>query len=202
MLRNRKHIRLHGFDYASKGSYFITICTKDRLNFLGEIENKKFEFSPIGAIAYTYWNQIPKHFSHVRLGEFVIMPNHIHGIIEIVDSVGTRHGVSQHGVSQHGVSQHGVSQHGVSQQNDVTNPTTNNNQNQFGKTIPGSISAVIGQFKSSVTRWCNKNDLIFAWQSRFYDNIIRNKTAFHRIEEYIKNNVANWDEDKFFNENV
>lgn len=206
MHRNRKNIRLRGYDYSSEGLYFITICTKDRKHYFGLIDNQKFEYSAIGAIAYTYWNEIPKHFKNVNLGEFVIMPNHVHGIIEIVR---TRHGVSlqsqpessagtPHGVSN-GMS-NGIS-HGMT--NDVPDGITHGvsdemTQNKFGKTIPGSISAIIGQFKSSVTRWCNKNDFKFAWQSRFHDHIIRDESDYIRIEQYIFNNMANWKDDKFF----
>ncbi len=179
MHRNRKNIRLKGYDYSSKGLYFITICTKDREYYLGKINNQKFEYSPIGAIAYTYWNEIPKHFKNIRLGEFIIMPNHIHGIIEIVQP---RHGVAPQSPQESPVG----SSHGMT------------NKNEFGKTIPGSISAIIGQYKSSVTRWCNKNDYNFAWQSRFHDHIIRGESDFNRIEQYIINNVANWRDDKFF----
>jgi len=186
MHRNRKNIRLRGYDYSSEGLYFITICTKDRKHYFGKIDNQKSEYSPIGAIAYTYWNEIPKHFNNVKLGEFIIMPNHIHGIIEI----GTRHGVSPQSQPE---SPAGTG-HGLSD----GMPDGISNQNQFGKTIPGSISAIIGQYKSSVTRWCNKNDFNFAWQSRFHDHIIRNEPDYNRIEQYIINNVANWKDDKFF----
>lgn len=183
MHRNRKNIRLKGYDYASKGLYFITICTKDRVPYFGKIDNQKFEYSPIGAIVYTYWNEIPKHFKNVRLGEFIIMPNHIHGIIEIV--------CPPHGVDlQLSSESFAGTRHGVT--------LLQKNTNEFGKTIPGSISAIIGQFKSSVTRWCNKNDFKFAWQSRFHDHIIRNESDYNRIEQYIINNVANWKDDKFF----
>lgn len=75
-------------DYSYEGLYFITICTKDRNHYFGKIiDNLKFEYSPIGAIAYTYWNEIPKHFKNINLDAFIIMPNHIHGIIEIVLSM-------------------------------------------------------------------------------------------------------------------
>lgn len=167
--RNRKNIRLCGYDYSSAGCYFITICTKDRECFFGNIKNEKFEYSSIGAIAYTFWNEIPKHFPQVQLGEFKIMPNHIHGIIEIVHPlpVGPRHGMAPQ-------------------------------QNEFGKTIPGSVSAIIGQYKSSVTRWCNNNDFNFSWQTRFHDHIIRDDAEYDRIERYIADNVDNWDDDKLF----
>lgn len=195
MRRNRKNIRLKGYDYSSKGLYFITICTKNREHYFGKIENQKFEYSPIGAIAYTYWNEIPNHFRNARLGEYKIMPNHIHGIIEIVR---TGHGLSPQSSSESGVR----TGHGLSQQDSPgpSNGTADgiSNKNEFGKTIPGSISAIIGQFKSSVTRWCNENDFNFAWQSRFHDHIIRNESEYHRIEQYIINNVANWRDDKFF----
>jgi len=97
MHRNRKNIRLKGYDYSSKGLYFITICTKEREHYFGKIEHQKFEYSPIGAIAYTFWNEIPNHFRNIRLGEYKIMPNHIHGIIEIVK---TGHGLSQQSSSE------------------------------------------------------------------------------------------------------
>jgi putative transposase len=195
MHRNRKNIRLKGYDYSSKGLYFITICTKDREYYLGKINNQKFEYSPIGAIAYTYWNEIPKHFKNIRLGEFIIMPNHIHGIIEIV--------CPPHGVDlQSPTNSLAGSRHGVTPQSQQESPVGSShgkaNKNEFGKTIPGSISAIIGQYKSSVTRWCNKNDYNFAWQSRFHDHIIRGESDFNRIEQYIINNVANWKDDKFF----
>ncbi len=172
-MKTRKHIRLRNFDYSSQAWYFITICTKDREHSLGEIENGQMHLSAIGEQANLYWEEIPKHFPHIELGEFIIMPNHIHGIIGIVrpqqDTVRTRHVVSQP-----------------------------RETNQFGKTIAGSLSAIIGQFKSTLTRWSRKNGHEnFAWQGRFHDHIIRNDGAFQRISDYIKNNPANWNKDKF-----
>ena len=172
-MKTRKHIRLHNFDYSSQAWYFITICTKNRKHEFGEIEDGQIQLSGIGEQADLYWNEIPKHFPHIELGEFIIMPNHIHGIIGIVhtphSTVRTCHGVSQQGQT-----------------------------NQFGKTIAGSLSAIIGQFKSTLTRWSRKNGHEnFAWQGRFHDHIIRNDGAFQRISNYIKNNPTNWHKDKF-----
>jgi len=76
-------IRLKHWDYSSSGWYFITICTYQKTCYFGEIINGKMELSEIGKIAEKYWLEIPKHFSNIRLDEFVIMPNHIHGIIVI-----------------------------------------------------------------------------------------------------------------------
>jgi REP element-mobilizing transposase RayT len=194
MIRDRKHIRLRNYDYASDGWYFVTICTHERECYFGKIESKKMFPSDIGIQAELMWNEIPQHFPMAELGEFVVMPNHIHGIIGIhhkfVDGiVGPPHGVAVPDTNDDIVG----TRHGVSQQSP--------NFNQFGKTIPGSLSAIIGQYKSSVSRWCIKNNrAIFAWQSRFHDHVIRNQEEFDRIENYILNNVANWNSDKFYTE--
>ncbi len=74
-------IRAQTWDYGSNGMYFITICTKDKKHFFGEITNGKMELSPLGAIADVLWHTIPHHAKFVELGEFVVMPNHIHGIV-------------------------------------------------------------------------------------------------------------------------
>ncbi|MCK9328141.1 MAG: hypothetical protein M0P69_21775 [Bacteroidales bacterium] len=75
--------RLRGWDYGSNGMYFITICTYNREHYFGEIITPTMQLSEIGKIAQNYWNQIPKHFPFVQLNEFVVMPNHVHGIIII-----------------------------------------------------------------------------------------------------------------------
>lgn len=100
MLRDRKNIRLRNYDYASDGWYFVTICTGNRECYFGKIENKTMCPSDIGIKASEMWNEIPDHFPAAELAEFVVMPNHIHGIIGIhhkyldEGEVRTRHGVS------------------------------------------------------------------------------------------------------------
>ena len=83
MIRDRKHIRLRNYDYASDGWYFVTICTHDRECYFGKIENQMMHLSDVGIQAELMWNEIPQHFPMAELGEFVVMPNHIHGIIGI-----------------------------------------------------------------------------------------------------------------------
>lgn len=73
--------RLRNWDYGSDGAYFITICTHNREHFFGEINNNKMNVSPAGAIAHVLWDQIKNHTKNVELGEFVVMPNHVHGIL-------------------------------------------------------------------------------------------------------------------------
>jgi putative transposase len=88
----RKNIRLPGYDYSLPGAYFVTICTKGRIKLFGEIAEKKMIRNNYGDIVQSCWDDIPCHYPHVKLDEFVIMPDHIHGIIVINDNpVGSRH---------------------------------------------------------------------------------------------------------------
>jgi putative transposase len=178
MNRDRKHIRLADWDYSSEGIYFITICCWDRQSLFGKIEDNKMILSDIGLIASQYWVQIPDHFPHVKLDEFVVMPNHIHGIIILDYSlVGPRHGTNQRALQK-----------------------SNQNISQFSKPVKNSVSVIINQYKSSVKRWCNKNGFgHFQWQSRFYDQILYNEFSVNNIREYIYYNPKKWIEDEFYN---
>ena len=168
--KGRKSIRLPNRDYAANGWYFVTICTKNRVCFFGDIVNSSIELSPIDKIAQKFWLEIPQHFQHTSLDAHVIMPNHVHGII-IIDQpqiVGTRHAASLQDES-----------------------------NKFGGLKSGSLQAIIHSYKSSVTRWCRKNGYDdFAWQPRFYEHIIRQDGSLENIREYIVRNPLKWEEDE------
>jgi putative transposase len=194
MNRDRKHIRLTGWDYSSEGIYFITICCRDRQSFFGKIEDNKMVYSEIGSITSKYWLEIPDHFPHVKLDEFVVMPNHIHGIIILDYSlVGSRHGVTLQTQIMGDVG----SCHGMTL---PARQEPNQNINQFSKPVKNSVSVIINQYKSSVKRWCNKNGFDhFQWQSRFYDHILNNDNSIENFREYIFNNPKNWTDDELFN---
>ena len=186
-IHHRRSIRLKGYDYSQAGLYFITINIKDRECLFGKIVDGKMILNDPGKIANECWLEIPEHFPNAVLHEHIVMPNHVHGIIELKrnDSVGTSHVMSLH----------------VNPDNPDNPARTSrvmSRQNQFSKPIPGSISVIIQQYKSSVTRFVNKNNVShFRWQSRFYENIIRNEQSFERIADYIINNPKNWYEDDF-----
>lgn len=192
-IHHRKSVRLKGYDYSRAGLYFITVCTKDRECFFGEIvgandRSPEIILNDAGKIANDCWLEIPKHFPNTVLHGHIVMPNHVHGIIELTDNanVGTSHGMSLHDNMDDTVG----TRHGVS---------LPSNPNQFGKPVSGSLSVIINQYKSSVKRWCNKNrQEHFQWQSRFHDHIIRNEQSYKTISEYIINNPSKWKEDKFF----
>jgi REP element-mobilizing transposase RayT len=188
-----KSNRLQNWDYGWSAYYFVTICTKNRVKYFGEIVNAKetVVLSSIGEIACRYWKEIPKHFPLVKLGEFVIMPNHIHGIL-VLDRgecvlaekpndnvpVETRHALS-------------LQKRSHSQPQSIGSKRF---QNQ-GK---GTLSTIIGSYKSAVSKNAHQSGYCFTWQSRFYDHIIRTEESLLLIQNYIKNNPIQWKYDKLY----
>src|SRR3990172_4760189 len=151
--------RLKEWDYSSSGYYFVTICTKNQECVSGRIADGKMVLTRIGNIVKRYWLEVPEHFQNVKLDEFVIMPNHMHGIV-IINNVETCHGMSLQ---------------------------KNSNVNKFSKPISGSLAMIINQYKSSVARICRKNGYNkFAWQPRFYDHIIRNEKLLQKMRGVYK----------------
>jgi putative transposase len=176
----RQATRLQGYDYTRGGLYFITIRAKMMDDYFGTIENQKIELNEIGQKANQYWLDIPDHYSRVKLHEHVIMPDHVHGIIELKPADDAGLDIPVVGPC-----------HGMALQPEYPNPSAN--QNKFGHPISGSISMIVNQYKSSVKRWCNKNGYrYFQWQSRFYDHIIRDYKSYMIITNYIRENPSNW----------
>jgi putative transposase len=187
----RKNLRLTNWDYSSEGIYFITICCQNRQSYFGRVVSNKIILSEIGLIASKYWQEIPEHFNHCKLDEYIIMPNHIHGTIILDYSLRwPRHGVALQMPPNNNVG----SCHGM------TLKKSNPNFNQFSKPVKSSVSEIINQYKSSVKRWCNKNGFNeFQWQARFYDKILHDQNSIDQIREYIWNNPKYWTEDELYN---
>jgi len=181
--------RVKGWDYRTPGWYFVTICTFDGICYFGEIQNVLMCLSEIGSIAWKYWNEIPVHHPHVKLGEFIVMPNHVHTTIRLVE---------QKNISKHDVeTRDRVSLHG----DDYWSLDSSQTQ-KFQKLLPGSVSVIINQFKGAVTHWCKNNHHgDFAWQPGFYDHIIRNSKSLHYINQYIQTNPENWNDDVYHPDN-
>jgi len=176
LYRNKYRIettRLQGYDYSQTGAYFVTIVTKNREHYFGKKINGIIELSEIGEIVKKEWLNTAKIRKYVQLGEWVIMPNHFHAIVIIQNVETSRRGVST-----------------INEQNKY--------QNSQWKT--GSLGAIINQFKSICTKQIRKISPNFAWQSRYYDHIIRNENEFQKISEYIINNPLNWKNDEHFSD--
>ena len=193
--------RLHNWDYRSDGSYFITICTKNRDHFFGDIQNGNMILTEIGQLAYQFWNEIPDHFPSIELGNFVIMPNHVHGILTI-------HGYNKNiiwdgnkpassSISFVETLQCNVSTNDMDDKNDNNDSKSKNEKMSKISPKPGSISTIIRSYKSVVTKHSKQFDSNFAWQFRFHDHIIRNNRSFYFIQKYITQNPLKWENDRF-----
>ena len=167
--------RLQNFDYSTPGYYFITICTFNHNNFFGKINNNQMELSKMGLVTQSELLKTFEIRKNIKLHKYVIMPNHIHLLIEIkyqINSVNCR---------------------------DVARYVSTEKQN-FSQISPkpNSISSIIRSFKSAVTHQINPKTIFFAWQPRFHDIIVKDEQELLVIKKYIQNNVINWQKDKFY----
>lgn len=188
------------WDYAGNGAYFITINTKNRECFFGEIYDGKMNYSEIGQLADKYWLEIPDHFPGVKLDAHIVMPNHMHGIL-IIDKMDHDGGDGMVGdagiVGDGGIVE--TPKLGVSTADPSRKPTDPPARHRTGsatkKWKPQTIGVIINQYKRKCTIDAWKINPVFAWQSRFHDHIIRNDQEFQRIRNYIINNPKNWETD-------
>ena len=171
------------------GIYFITICTKNREHFFGEIGNGEMVLSDIGKYAVEQFNNVTSHYPYAEIPLFTIMPNHVHAIVVISACRDVACYVSMPTKTN---AKEDVARY-VS-----TNPTDKNEYMAERSPKQGSLAAVIRGLKSAVTKYANENTLDFSWQPRFHDHIIRDIPEMNRIADYIENNVANWKDDEFY----
>ncbi len=189
--------RLKNWDYGSNAIYFVTICTQNREHYFGNIADGKMELSETGKIAQHFWIEIPTHFPFVKLGEFVVMPNHVHGIIIIdkhIDTINDSIGDDRCDAIVETQNFASLPQNPTSSKNPTPQQT---HGNIFGPQSQ-NLASIIRGFKIGVTKFARNNHIPFSWQSRFHDHIIRNQESFRRISNYIINNPVNWQDDKFF----
>ena len=176
--------RCQNWDYTSNGYYFVTICAQNREYFFGDVVADGMQLSPVGKIVTEEWQKTAQIRSYIELDEWVIMPNHLHGIIIIKNQpppliVETpRWGVSQQATFH-------------------PEETFRWNVSTKSRLKPKSLGSIIGQIKTACTRriWEAGFD-DFEWQDRFYDHIIRDDESLHYIRQYIINNPLKWELDK------
>ncbi len=183
--------RAQWWDYGWNGAYFITICTQNMEHFFGKIVNKKMILSPTGVVADILWHEIPNHSSFVELGDFVVMPNHIHGILILNKPIGVR----GHDDGDGGGHGHVETLHATTLQPNQQPPKNEKMAEISPKS--GSVSAILRSYKSAVTKHANRLELPNGWHVRFHDHIIRDDAEYQRISNYIITNPENWDKDKF-----
>lgn len=187
------------WDYGCTAAYFVTICTQDRKCYFGDVVDGKMNLSGIGIIADVLWHEIKNHTQNVELEQFVVMPNHIHGILIINNDndVGATH---DDGITHPVETTHALSL----QQQQQSPPQQTIGQKRFQHQGKNTLSSIIGSYKSAVTKHAHRLGFDFAWQSRFHDHIIRNEQSFQTIADYIANNPLKWGNDKFnqMNKNI
>ena len=174
------------------GAYFITICTKGREHYFGEIEDGKILLSEIGDYSRQCIEQITQHNPYAEIPLYVIMPNHLHLIVFIVETV---HAPSP---KNHPFKDNLETVHAPSLQPSRWKNDNVDKEMQFISKKKHRLAVTIGSLKSAITHFANQNAIDFAWQPRFHDRIIRDQPEMNRIATYIENNVANWKDDEFY----
>jgi putative transposase len=171
-MKYRRSLRLQSYDYTAIGGYFVTVRAKGGKCVFGEVVNNAMCLNGCGKIVEACWAAIPNHFDGVELDVFVVMPNHIHGIVQIIDrAVGAQHAAPP-------------------QQSKV--PFRSNVK-------PGSLGAIVRSFKSASARQINGLRNLQegeVWQRNYYEHVIRDDHSLERIRDYIANNPARWAEDE------
>ena len=175
---HRRSIRLRGYDYSQSGAYFVTICTYQHQSLFGAVVGGEMVFNPYGKVVGEEWFKSARIRSEIELftDEFVVMPNHIHGIIWIVNDPSVR------------------ATRGIVRATRWVAPTR-----PCGPR-PGSIGAITGQYKSTVTKRINQNHETHdepIWQRNYYERIMRDDTELVTIRAYIADNPRRWTEDRY-----
>ena len=164
---HRRSIRLRGYDYSTPGAYFVTICVKNLECLFGDVTNGRMDLSVMGRIAFDVWQEIPKRYANVQLDEFVVMPNHIHGIIIVNDSnVGAIHEL----------------------------PLRQNRMERRRMLIPKIVGYYKMNTAKQINKYRN-TPAVPLWQRNYYERIIRNIDEMRRTREYMTNNPVLWADD-------
>lgn len=183
---NRRSIRLQGYDYSQPGAYFITLCTQNRQCLFGNVIDGKMILNDYGQIAHQCWLEIPHHYPNVELDEFIVMPNHVHGIIII------------HDIDVAIESPNDKSYNNVGAIHEL--PLQYQKQRCL-MTLP----KIIGRFKMNSAKQINQLRQtmgLSVWQRNYYEHIIRNDESLHKIREYIHNNPLKWELDNENPDNI
>jgi putative transposase len=161
---HHRSIRLQGYDYAQAGAYFVTICTQNRECFFGEIVDGEMQLSEIGKVAEECWRAIPNHFSNVALDVFVVMPNHVHGVVMITT---------------------------VGRGTACRAPTTDRFGHPVANSLPTVIRSFKSAVTRRISTLLNTTG-ISVWQRNYYEHVIRNEEELLSLRRYIVDNPLQW----------
>jgi putative transposase len=168
---HRRSIRLATYDYARAGAYFVTIVTQGRQCIFGEVVNGEMKLNDAGRIARDCWMAVPNHFGLCTVDAYVVMPNHVHGIVVI--GAGVQAEAPHVGATHASPLRRGPGHH--------------------------SLGAIVGSFKSAASRSINRLDptrgASAVWQRNYFEHVIRDERSLQRIRDYIAANPARWADD-------
>lgn len=187
---HRRSIRLKGYDYTQVGAYFVTICTWQRECLFGDVVNNEMQLSRAGETVKFNWYYLPRRYPHVKLDTFVIMPNHVHGIIVLTDDDATT-------VCSVGA---GLEKISTRETNIIAKPTPT--ESVTAKSTPAKrhgLPEIIRGFKTFSARRINQIRCVSdvpVWQRNYYEHIIRSEKSLQKIREYIINNPLSWQQDE------
>jgi REP element-mobilizing transposase RayT len=194
---NRQSLRLPEYDYRAPGAYFVTICTANRRCLFGTVVDAQMRLNDYGAIVAEEWRRTEQVRDRVIIDTFVVMPNHTHGIIVITDPPDDADDDSN---DRSELASNDDADNNRGRDSPAVNPYHGKNPNRtFGGAIAGSLSTIMRQFKSMVTKRINRlrdtpdGDV---WQRNFYEHVVRNRNALQRIRRYIRRNPTQWDTDR------
>lgn len=189
---HRRSIRLKGYDYTQAGAYFVTICTWQRTRILGDVVNGEMQLSRFGQTVQFNWDNLPKRYPHVQLDAFIVMPNHVHGIIVLPDKYATNScKVGENLVSVTGMVGAGLEMLFTQDKSIVKHAPTKVKFHGLPENIRG--------FKTFSARRINQIRCMAGvpvWQRGYYEHIIRNETSLQEIRKYIINNSLFWEKDQ------
>jgi REP element-mobilizing transposase RayT len=175
---HRHSFRLPEYDYSQPGAYFVTMVAWHRECLFGEVVDGKMKLSKFGLVATQQWEKLPKRFRNIELGAFVIMPNHMHGIIVIMAGRGTAENLQS-----------------LDGESTRRAPT----QEQFQKPVKGSIPTIVRSYKSAVSYRINlirDTQDIPVWQRNYYEHVIRDDKDLQKKTDYINANPLLWYQDE------
>lgn len=182
---HRRSIRLRGYDYSAKGAYFVTICTQDRACLFGEVTDGEMRLNAAGRMAHGTWDELPSFYRGIVVDAFVVMPNHIHGIIALVGwNIKTMVGAGPCACPDDAETQDDGQPQGIA-------PTL-------------SLADVVHRFKTLTTKryvdgvkqhgWPAFTGRL--WQRNYYEQVVRSKSSWNRVRNYIAHNPRHWESDR------
>jgi len=198
-IHHRRSIRLRGYDYTLAGAYFVTIITHHRARALGHIHDGVVTLTEAGRIAQACWDDLPNHYAHVELDAFVIMPNHVHGIIVLTDEPAERAGLRPAHTTESNAAPHVRTGRGPTPTEKA--PTAPVRAGLRPALPRHGLPEIVRAFKSFSARRINKARQVRGvpfWHRNYYEHIIRNEDSLNRIRAYIATNPSRWADDTLY----